>query len=255
MGSPDCGQPDNQWWRRFFESPHSLRLAFFPDERVTAAQVAGLHRLMEPWQARRVLDLCCGPGRHLVPLAELGYPVIGLDVSAFMLRQARSAARSADVSACLVRGEAQRLPFSNGSLDVVLCLFNSFGYLSDDENRLTIEEIARCLQPGGRFLLDTRNRDYQLSHLPFSEVVPLEGGGAVWLECSHDATRDRLVSVFRAAGSGEVLYRASIRCYTLTELEEMLDRAGLPIEAVYGGYNWRPFRGRSREVLVLARRV
>lgn len=255
MGSPDCGQPDDRWWRRFFESPHSLRLAFFPDGRVTATQVAGLHRLMEPWQARRVLDLCCGAGRHLVPLAELGYPVTGLDVSAFMLREARSAARSAGVSAHLVRGEAQRLPFAGGSFDAVVCLFNSFGYLPDAGNAEIIGEVARCLQPGGRLLLDTRNRAYQFARLPFSEVVPLEGGGAVWLECARDATGHRLVSVFRAAGSGKVLYRASIRCYTIDELEEMLEHAGLRIEAVYGGYNWRPFRGDSREVLILARRV
>lgn len=254
MGPSTGGQPDDRWWRRFFESPHSLRLAFFPDERVTAIQVDGLHRLMSSWAPKRVLDLCCGHGRHLVPLATLGYPMVGLDASAFMLDEARSAARSAGARAALVRAGAERLPFADRTFDVVLCLFNSFGYLSDDGNEAIIRETSRCLEPGGRFLLDTRNKAYQLSHLPFSEVVPLEGGGAVWLECSQDATGERLVSVFRAAGSGKVLYRASIRCYTLNELQDMLDRAGLEIEAVYGGYNWRPFRGGSREVLILARR-
>jgi SAM-dependent methyltransferase len=249
------GPPDRRWWRRFFESPDSLRLAFFPDERVTATQVRGLDRLMGGWATRRVLDLCCGPGRHLAPLARLGYPLIGLDASAFMLDRARSAARSAGIRAGLVRAEAERLPFADRSFDAVLCLFNSFGYLSDEGNQAILQETARCLEPGGRFLLDTRNRAYQLSHLPFSEVVPLEGGGAVWLECTQDAASERLVSVFRQAGSGRVLYRASIRCYTLNELENMLRRAGLAIEAVYGGYNWRPFRGKSREVLTLARKV
>lgn len=255
MEPPTGGHPEDRWWRRFFESPDSLRLAFFPDEETTAGQVAGLTRLLGLWSPKRVLDLCCGPGRHLAPLARSGCPVIGLDASAFMLERARMAARSAAVQAPLVRAEAERLPFADRAFDLILCLFNSFGYLSDEGNQAILHETARCLEPGGRFLLDTRNRAHQLSHLPFSEVVPLEGGGAVWLECTQDAAGERLVSVFRTAGTGKVLYRASIRCYTMDELEDMLRRAGLEIETVYGGYDWRPFRGRTREVLTLARRV
>jgi SAM-dependent methyltransferase len=172
-----------------------------------------------------------------------------------MLEQARTASVAAQVPARLVRGEAQRLPFQNEAFDVVLCLFNSFGYLAaDDENEQVLRETARCLQSGGRFLLDSRNRSYQLLQLPFSEIVPLQGGGAVWLECRHDAARGRLVSEFRCAGTGRLLHRASIRSYSLTQLERMLERCGLQVQGVFGGYDWAPFRGYSRELLILAGR-
>jgi SAM-dependent methyltransferase len=244
------------WWRVFFESPHSLRLAFFPTEHVTAHQVAALQGLLSPWRPRRVLDLCCGRGRHLVPLARRGHPMVGLDASSFMVDEALAAVRQAQVSAGIVRGEAQRLPFVEGAFDVVLCLFNSFGYLQpDDENEQVLHEVVRCLEPGGRFLLDTRNRNFQFSHLPFSEIVSLEEGGAVWLECNRDASGDRLISLFRSPGTGEVLYEASIRVYALDELRTLFDRAGLRIDRISGGYDWGPFRSHSRELLILAHKA
>ena len=255
MDPPSPAPQDEGWWRAFFESPDALRLAFFPDDRVTDQQVKGLDRLLKPWRPRRILDLCCGHGRHMAPLLERGHPVVGLDASSLMVARAHAAVRRTGAAGGAVRGEAQRLPFAEEAFDVVLCLFNSFGYLpSDKENEQVLRETARCLLPGGRFLLDTRNRDYQLSQLPFSEIVPLQGGGAVWLECRHDAPRGRLVSEFRCAGTGKLLYRASIRTYSLSELERMLTRCGLPIAETYGGYDWTPFRGDSRELLILAER-
>jgi SAM-dependent methyltransferase len=255
MKPPATPPPEPEWWRAFFESPDSLRLAFFPGEPVTRQQVEALDGLMRPWRPRRVLDLCCGPGRHLAPLARRGYPMVGLDACRLMAERARAAAREHGGEAGVVRGEAQRLPFGDGAFGVVLCLFNSFGYLkTDDEDQQVLGEVARCLESGGRFVLDTRNRSYQLSQLPFSEIVPLPDGGAVWLECRHDAARGRLVSEFRTAGTGKLLYRASIRSYSLGELETMLNRAGLRVEARFSGYGWEEFEGKSRELLILARK-
>ncbi|MBM3471862.1 MAG: methyltransferase domain-containing protein [Armatimonadetes bacterium] len=255
MNPPASAPPDEAWWRAFFESPDSLTLAFFPDDWVTDRQVKGLDRLLMPWRPRRVLDLCCGHGRHMAPLLERGYPVVGLDASSLMVTRAQAAVRQTGATGGVVRGEAQRLPFAEGAFDVVICLFNSFGYLpTDEENEQVLRETARCLRPRGRFLLDTRNRAYQLSQLPFSEIVPLQGGGAVWLECRHDVPRGRLVSEFRSAGTGKLLHRASIRTYSLSELERMLTRCGLLIAETYGGYDWTPFRGDSRELLLLTER-
>jgi len=255
MDSPSLPRQDEGWWRAFFESPDSLSLAFFPDDWVTDRQVKGLDRLLKPWRPQRILDLCCGHGRHLAPLLERGYAAVGLDASDLMVTRAQAAVRRTGRRGSVVRGEAQHLPFAEGAFDVALCLFNSFGYLASDEgNEQVLRETARCLRPGGRFLLDTRNRAYQLSQLPFSEIVPVPGGRAVWLECRHDARRGRLVSEFRCAGTGRLLHRASIRSYSLSQLERLLKRSGLPIIDLYGGYDWTPFRGDSRELLILAER-
>jgi SAM-dependent methyltransferase len=244
------------WWRDFFESPDSLRLAFFPEPDVTHRQVQALDRWLAAWAPRRALDLCCGAGRHLVPLAQRRYRMVGVDASEFMTNRAQAAARETGARPGLVRAEAQHLPLRTACFDAVLCLFNSFGYLETDAaNEAVLAEVARCLTPGGRFLLDTRNRDLLLSHLPFSQILPLEQHGAVWLECTADAAGRRLLSRFRSPADGRLLHRASIRVYALDELQAMLARARLHTEAVLGGYDGCPFTGDSRELLILARRA
>ena len=45
----------------------------------------------------RALDLCCGPGRHAVPLAKRGFDVTGVDLSKSTLDRARAAAKDAGV--------------------------------------------------------------------------------------------------------------------------------------------------------------
>ena len=243
------------WWREFFECTDSLRLAFFPSQEVTAYQVDALRSFLGQWPAPRVLDLCCGHGRHMVPLARQGHRITGIDASQLMVSRAKLAAEAACADCRAVRGDATMLPFAERTFDVTLCLFNSFGYLDTDEaDQQVLREVARCLQPGGGFLLDTRNKAFQLSHLPFSEIVPVENGTAVWLECTQDAEGKRLVSVFRSCGTGKVVHRASIRVYTVAELTEMLQAAGLRLVHTYGGYDWSPFRPDSRELLVLAAR-
>ena len=209
--------------------------------------------MMRAWRPGRVLDLCCGHGRHLVPLAKRGHCVTGIDASQLMVSRATAASRAARAPASVVQGDASLMPFPSGAFDAVICLFNSFGYMeSDDANEAILREVTRCLSPGGRFLLDTRNRAFQLSHLPFSEIVPVESGGAVWLECDVDESGDRLVSVFRCAGTGRMLHQASIRAFHLHELRAMFTRAGLHITETYGGYHWGPFRPDSRELLIVA---
>ncbi|HEX3213864.1 MAG TPA: class I SAM-dependent methyltransferase, partial [Actinomycetota bacterium] len=121
-----------------------------PAER-TAAEVNGVVGQLGLAPGARLLDLCCGPGRHAVPLAQLGYRVTGLDLSRPLL--ARAAAAAAGQRVGLVAADMRRLPFADGSFDAVLNLFNAFGYLEDEaQDELVLAEVARVLAPGGRFL-------------------------------------------------------------------------------------------------------
>ena len=76
---------------------------------------------------RRVLDLCCGPGRHTVELARRGHEVVGVDRTAAFLDTAREAARAAGVAPELIRSDARDF-VCRPPADVVLNLWTSFGY-------------------------------------------------------------------------------------------------------------------------------
>ena len=101
-----------------------------PPER-TAAEVNGVVGQLGLAPGARLLDLCCGQGRHAVPLARLGLRVTGLDLSRPLLARAAAAADGGPPVG-LVAADMRRLPFADGSFDAVLNLFNSFGYLEDE---------------------------------------------------------------------------------------------------------------------------
>ena len=241
------------WWRDFFESADSIPLSFFPGEEETAEQIEGLVDLLDLHRGERVADICCGMGRHAIPLAERGMDLLALDASDMMLRIADEL--GGDVEGLqLVRGDAANLPLRDGSFDVMLNLFNSFGYFLDEgQNVAVLEETVRCLKPGGRFLLETRNRSYQILYAPYYQEVSRADGTAAIIRCRYDEAEHRLTSVWSDPDDPEtILHEASIRLYGLDELREMFDEVGLEVDGVYGEYDGRPFEGWERMLILQA---
>ncbi len=243
------------WWRDFFESVDCIPLSFFPDEDETAAQVEGLRDLAGLRPGQTVADICCGMGRHAVPLAREGLQVIGVDASALMLRIAGLLGEDTP-GLHLVRGDAAALPLRSGALDAALNLFNSFGYFEDEaQDRRVLAETVRCLRPGGRFVLETRNRTHQILYAPYRQEVGLADGTTAVVRCRYDTDAHRLTSIWSDPDDAQrVFYRASIRLYDLDELREMFDTAGLGIDAVCGEYDGRAFEGFERMLILVAHR-
>jgi SAM-dependent methyltransferase len=242
------------WWRRFFETTDSLELSFFPDARETGREIRGLRKLLGLTRDDRIADICCGFGRHTVPLLARKHNVVGLDASAMMLLGARFEMENAGVRGPLVRGDAACLPFTDGAFDVVLNLFNSFGYFADDgQNLRVLSEAHRVLKPGGRFFLDTRNREFQILYAPYCQTVTVSEDRDFVLRCSYDRERRRLLSRWSLPGKPQaVVHEASIRLYGTDELRELLERAGFLVTGVYGNYQGHDFEGWHRQMIYVA---
>jgi SAM-dependent methyltransferase len=98
---------------------------------------------------RDVLDAGCGTGANAEWMAHaFGWRVMGLDFAAEGLRYAHSRPALAG----LVRGDIRAMPLREASLDLIMCL-DVFAHLDPGEERLALEELARCLRPGGWLLL------------------------------------------------------------------------------------------------------
>ncbi len=241
------------WWQDFFDQHCSLDLSQFPDADETQREVAGLIHILKIGAQQRIADVCCGYGRHLIPLAQRGHIVFGVDTAPMMLAKARRWLQRVGVKAVVLRADARQLPFANDSLDVVLNLFNSFGYCQlEADNQRILTESARVLRPGGKFLLETRNRPHQIMFAP--RYLPMEtaDGQRFILRCQYDRAAHRLISEWRQTEDGPVVHRASIRLYGIDELDEMMAAAGLRKTAIYGDYEATPFAGYQRQVLYLA---
>jgi SAM-dependent methyltransferase len=108
----------------------------------------------------RLIDLGCGTGRLLVPLARAGWRALGIDLSAAMLAVAVEKARAAGVSVDLIRANITELDFLQaGQADAVACLFSTLGMVRGRAQRARVVAHAfRLLRPGGRFLVHVHNR-------------------------------------------------------------------------------------------------
>lgn len=242
------------WWDLYFGELY-LRIfeTLLTPER-TAQEVAGILNLLNPAPGARILDLCCGQGRHAVPLAQAGYQVVGLDRSPYMLEQAQRAMREAGIQVHWVQGDMRWLPW-NEQFDLCLNLFTAFGYFDDEaENQQVLHQVYRVLKPGGLFCLDLSNRDYYLLQL-WPRAWRRYGGAIILEETSFDprTCRFTMTCTWLEGGRAESLTH-SVRYYTVPELGGMLQRAGLSPIALYGDFDGSPFDLYSKRLIMVARK-
>jgi SAM-dependent methyltransferase len=105
----------------------------------------------------RVLDLCCGQGRHARALASRGYSVTGVDSNAAALTVARRASRD---TIAYLQHDMRHLDELPEVFDAVICLWQSYGYFDAATNADILRQIGRKLRPTGRLVLDIYHRGF-----------------------------------------------------------------------------------------------
>jgi SAM-dependent methyltransferase len=111
-----------------------------------------------------VIDLGCGTGRHLLPLAEAGHTAIGVDFSRSMLRQMADKADSAGLDVSPIECNLVQLDgIASNVADNVVCMFSTLGMIQGRQHRQAcLRHMQRILKPGGRLLLHLHNYWFQL---------------------------------------------------------------------------------------------
>lgn len=123
---------------------------------INDVQSFGLHRLWKaqvvrlarPAPGSRALDVCCGTGDLAFRLAKAGANVLAVDFSAPMLEVAR--ARQCEGEPRFLRGDAQQLPFADGSFDIVTV---GYGLRNLADWQVGLREMVRVAKPGARLLV------------------------------------------------------------------------------------------------------
>lgn len=123
----------------------------------TAHEVDFLTRVL-PAPPGRLLDVCCGYGRHAAPLADAGYDVVGIDRDERAIARARSL--HAHDRATFLAHDMTRLNELPGPFDGIICMWQSFGYHDAATNADILRQMAELLTSGGRVVLDLYNRDF-----------------------------------------------------------------------------------------------
>ena len=212
----------------------------------------GLCRRFRP---ESVLEIGAGFGRVTSAIAPLTGRAVGLEPSIAMLARARG--RTSDGRLAFVSGDARRLPFA-GRFDLVIAPDDPLCHVTSlDERRAALREIAACLAPGGRLVLETLRLP---SEAPLRRTRCVRRGDAVldvdetwrpvapalWRATFRYRLRDR-----RGERAEEASFLA--RPWEAVTLEPLFAAAGLVIETIWGDFSCAPFRSDSERRIVLAR--
>ncbi|MGH2348663.1 MAG: class I SAM-dependent methyltransferase [bacterium] len=231
-----------EWWQRIFNTPLYFELYEAQDTELAKTQVPQVISLLQMTPPSRILDVGCGYGRHSIELARRGFEITGLDISDVQLTRAREKAAAAGVLVDWRQGDSRSMAFE-AEFDVAINMFLSFGYFQTDEEHLALlRGVAKALRPGGRFLMDFWNREHEIRGF---ERWLVERTGEVFEveEWEFDHLNGRLNwtnYVFFPDGRRDSWVH-SIRAYTVVELRDLFDQAGLRLDAVYGSLDGQPF--------------
>lgn len=245
---------EQEWYASLFDDLNDY-WAEIADARSTEEEVEFIKRVVKT--KRLVLDLCCGTGRHSIPLCKKGWSVIGLDISANLLRIAKERMIEKNVRFPLIRGEMRHLPFMSETFAAVINMFTSFGYLpSEKEDMKSLKEVARTLEKCGSFLIDIVNREHLLQVFQkkdwgeFPDFYLLE-------RRSLDVNGSRLYSKWtlkdKNTGKTRTFYH-NLRLYSFLQMQKMLEKIGFVIKTVYGDYEEQEFQKDSSRLIMLAKK-
>ena len=111
-----------------------------------------------------VIDLGCGTGRALLPLARRGFRCLGVDLSLPMLQVVGQKAKDESLRIDRIQANLVQLDcFRDDGADYAVCLFSTLGMIHGRDNRLrALRHVRRILKPGGLFVLHVHNVCYNL---------------------------------------------------------------------------------------------
>ncbi len=198
-------------------------------KRLLDYRLALARRLLAPSLGGVLLEIGCGPGVHLFPLADAFGRVIGADLSPDMIAAAERIRRTHPCAAQIeLHAEpAERLTsIEDKAVDAVLCV-GAFEHMPDKP--AVLSEVRRALKPGGRFVCLTLNGDY----LWYRRIAPWLGYEVRHLSSDRfvNAAEMRALLQFADLRVGELGYwrfvaRGDMPGWAARSLE-FLDRAGM----------------------------
>jgi SAM-dependent methyltransferase len=218
-----------------------------------------------------VLELACGTGRVVLPLARAGYQITGLDLSPYQLAVARRKLEreSDDVRSRVSLLEGNMKGFDLGEqFGLIIITFRSFqALLERADQHGCLASCARHLKPSGRLAIDVFNP--RLSRLTTPGGVDEDEeryagpNGIAIRETGHtdyDLANQRLVwrprFEYTEAGGTAVVrdYALELRYFFRLEMEWMFEACGLEVDALYGDFDRSPFTVDSPEMIFVVRK-
>lgn len=224
----------------------------FPPERFQAAreQVEKVLNMTDIYGGK-VLDLCCGPGRHAYELAKLGFEVTAVDASEFLLNKAKELCLGL-TNIRFVHADMKDFVEPN-YFDLVINMFTSFGYFKDhNDNLKVLRNIRKSLKDGGKLLMEMASKEIVLKN--YKDSIVSERDQKMLIEKhSFEPGMARMINDWIVLENGRYkIYRLEHYLYSAHELKMMLQICGFNNIILYGSLDKDPYDLNAKRLVVLA---
>lgn len=248
--TPNMGQwfEDESFWLSFKEMMYDpQRLARTEQDVQEMISLCGLRPGM------KILDHCCGFGRHALVFAQRGFTVSGVDLCQAYLEKARKKAEKSDLPISWYHQDIRYLDIQD-TFHFVYNFFTSFGYIEDPQQELeSVRAVWQHLQPGGKFLIDMQGKELLARDYRESEWFDGQDGSIMLVQTTPVDNWSRIENrwgFIKDQNYTEHIF--SHKMYSAKEIADLLLSAGFTMVECYGSLQGIPYDSQAERLIVVA---
>ncbi len=242
------------WFRDWFNSDYYHLLYQHRDEQEAMDFIRKLIDHLQPAKGATMVDFACGKGRHSKALADMGFDVTGIDLSASSIEEAKQD----EWEHLHFYQHDMRLPFCINCFDFAFNFFTSFGYFrTRREHDNAIRTIAQSLRKNGVFVIDYLNVHYTEERLEKTMTATAEDITFHITKWQDEEHFFKQIQVSDAAQSSpKHLYTERVAKFSLGDFTDMLSYQGMQVQEVFGDYQLNRYDVRkSPRMIIVAKKL
>ena len=206
-----------------------------------------------------LLDLGCGTGSMTELLAKQGYDMIGVDLSDSMLDIAMEKRAQSGHNILYLQQDMREFELY-GTVRAVVSVCDCMNYITEEDDLLTVFKLVNnYLDPDGIFIFDM-NTPYKYREMLGNTTIAenREEGSFIWENCFDEESQVNEYALTLFIKEEDDLYRKHEefhyqKAYEPERVKELLEEAGLKVEAIYDAFTREPVREDSERIYFIAR--
>lgn len=241
-----CNMDRKEWFASWFDTEYYHILYKQRDLKEAECFVGNLCHKLALAPHSRILDLACGKGRHSIILNQMGFDVLGVDLSEQSILKA-SKFKTKDLD---FKIHDMRFPIEGVQFEAVFNLFTSFGYFDSSlDNAKVLQSVHQMLVPGGFFVIDFMNSKKVIRTMD-SEAIKEEEGITFQIKKRFDGTHIIKDIVFEDDGN-QFHYTERVQAITKAQFEELFANNGFEILCTFGDFDLNDFKEETSDRMIL----
>jgi SAM-dependent methyltransferase len=255
---------NDSWYKTWFSSPDYLTLYKHRDTNDAKKIISLLFKNIKLKRSSKILDLACGNGRHSIFFVKRGFNVVGIDLSKFLISEAKKKLNGAYSKfknrLTFEIKDMRNIQYVN-EFDLVVNIFTSFGYFSkNSDNEKVIKEVSCALKHGGYFLFDFLNSKYIKNNLVPFDKTKFDSKVAIQIREIKKDILFKEIYIFSGRKPkhyypGIIHFTERIKLYTFSDFQKIFKKYNLKVLKTFGDYKGSKFKiNKSKRLVLIAKK-